>query len=39
LDARLVVRSGIVCYRAGKAMARLRRTLEELPEIEHPLGF
>jgi len=25
--------------RAGKAMARLRRSLDRLPETEHPLGF
>jgi|HubBroStandDraft_6_1064221.scaffolds.fasta_scaffold00521_17 hypothetical protein len=25
--------------RAGKALARLRRTLDELPETEHPLGL
>lgn len=24
---------------AGKALARLRRSLDELPEIEHPLGL
>jgi hypothetical protein len=25
--------------RAGQALARLRRSLDELPEIQHPLGF
>lgn len=25
--------------RAGRAMARLRRSLDELPETEHPLGL
>ncbi len=25
--------------RAGRALARLRRTLDELPETEHPLGL
>ena len=25
--------------RAGKALARLRRSLDELPETEHPLGY
>lgn len=25
--------------RAGNALARLRRSLDELPETEHPLGF
>jgi hypothetical protein len=25
--------------RAGKALARLRRSLDELPETEHPLGL
>ena len=25
--------------RAGKSLARLRRSLDELPETEHPLGY
>jgi len=25
--------------RAGKALAKLRRSLDRLPETEHPLGF
>jgi hypothetical protein len=25
--------------RAGKALRKLRRSLAELPETEHPLGF
>ena len=25
--------------RAGDALARLRRSLDDLPEIDHPLGF
>jgi hypothetical protein len=31
--------AAIRANRAGKALARLRRSLDRLPETEHPLGF
>ena len=31
--------AGLRSQRAGRALARLRRTLDALPETEHPLGF
>ena len=31
--------AGLRANRAGKALSKLRRSLAELPETEHPLGY